>query len=34
VARENKRAGKQIGRLNDEIATAREQAKKVGDALS
>jgi hypothetical protein len=34
VAREIKRAGQQVGRLNDEIAMAREQAKKVGDALS
>ena len=34
VAREIKRAGKQVGRLNDEIAMAREQAKKVGEALS
>jgi hypothetical protein len=34
VAREVQRAGKQIGRLTDEMAQARKQAKKVGDALS
>jgi hypothetical protein len=34
VAKEVQRAGKQIGRLTDEMAQARKQAKKVGDALS
>jgi hypothetical protein len=34
VAKEVHKAGKQIGRLTDEMAQARKQAKKVGDALS
>jgi hypothetical protein len=34
VAKEVGKAGKQIGRLTDELAQARKQAKKVGDALS
>jgi hypothetical protein len=34
VAREVGKAGKQIGRLTDELTQARKQAKKVGDALS
>lgn len=34
VAKEVGKASKQIGRLSDELAQARKQAKKVGDALS
>jgi 1-aminocyclopropane-1-carboxylate deaminase/D-cysteine desulfhydrase-like pyridoxal-dependent ACC family enzyme len=34
VAKEVQKAGQQIGRLTDELAQARKQAKKVGDALS
>jgi hypothetical protein len=34
VAKEVGKAGEQIGRLTDELAQARKQAKKVGDALS
>ncbi len=34
MAKEVHKAGKQIGRLTDELAQARKQAKKVGDALS
>jgi hypothetical protein len=34
MAKEVSKAGKQIGRLTDELAQARKQAKKVGDALS
>jgi hypothetical protein len=34
VAKEVHKAGKQLGRLTDEVAQARKQAKKVGDALS
>jgi hypothetical protein len=34
VAREVGKAGKQIGRLTDELTQARKQAKKVGNALS
>jgi hypothetical protein len=34
VAKEVHKAGKQLGRLTDEMAQARKQAKKVGDALS
>jgi hypothetical protein len=34
VAKEVHKAGKQIGRLTDELAQARKQAKKVGSALS
>jgi hypothetical protein len=34
VAKEVGKAGKQIGRLTDELSQARKQAKKVGDALS
>ncbi len=34
VAKEVQKAGKQLGRLTDEMAQARKQAKKVGDALS
>jgi hypothetical protein len=34
MAKELHKAGKQIGRLTDELAQARKQAQKVGDALS
>ena len=34
VAKEVRKAGKQLGRFADEIAQAREQARKIGDALS
>jgi hypothetical protein len=34
VAKEIHKAGKQLGRLTDEMAQARKQAQKVGDALS
>ena len=34
VAKEVQKAGQQIGRLTDELAQARKQAKKVGNALS
>jgi hypothetical protein len=34
VAKEIQRAGSQLGRLSDELAQTRNQAKKVGDALS
>jgi hypothetical protein len=34
MAREVHKAGKQLGRLTDELAQARKQAQKVGDALS
>jgi hypothetical protein len=34
VAKEVREAGRQLGRLGDEVARARKQAKKVGDALS
>jgi hypothetical protein len=34
MAKEVHKAGKQIGRLTDELAQARKQAQKVGDALS
>jgi hypothetical protein len=34
MAKQVGKAGKQIGRLTDELAQARKQAKKVGDALS
>lgn len=34
MAKEVGKAGKQIGRLTDELAQARKQAKKVGNALS
>jgi hypothetical protein len=34
MAKEVHKAGKQIGRLTDELAQARKQAKKVGNALS
>ena len=34
VAKEMQKAGQQIGRLTDELAQARKQAKKVGNALS
>jgi len=34
VAKEVQKAGQQIGRLTDELAQARKQAKKVGSALS
>jgi hypothetical protein len=34
VAKEVQKAGEQIGRLTDELAQARKQAKKVGSALS
>jgi hypothetical protein len=34
VAKEVRKAGRQLGRLTDEVAQARKQAKKVGDALS
>ena len=34
VAKEVQKAGQQIGRLTDELAHARKQAKKVGNALS
>ena len=34
VAKEMQKAGQQIGRLTDELAQARKQAKKVGSALS
>ncbi|HKH15928.1 MAG TPA: hypothetical protein VKA57_00245 [Solirubrobacteraceae bacterium] len=34
VAKEVQKAGRQLGRLTDEMAQARKQAKKVGDALS
>jgi 1-aminocyclopropane-1-carboxylate deaminase/D-cysteine desulfhydrase-like pyridoxal-dependent ACC family enzyme len=34
VAKEVNKAGKQLGRLTDEMSQARKQAKKVGDALS
>jgi hypothetical protein len=34
VAKEVQKAGKQLGRFADEIAQAREQARKIGDALS
>jgi 1-aminocyclopropane-1-carboxylate deaminase/D-cysteine desulfhydrase-like pyridoxal-dependent ACC family enzyme len=34
VAKEVQKAGQQLGRLTDELAQARKQAKKVGDALS
>ena len=34
VAKEVQKAGKQIGKLTNEMAAARKQAKKVGDALS
>ena len=34
MAKEVGKASKQIGRLSDELAQARKQAKKVGDALS
>ena len=34
VAKEVQKAGEQLGRLTDELAQARKQAKKVGNALS
>jgi hypothetical protein len=34
VAKEVQKAGQQLGRLTDELAQARKQAKKVGNALS
>lgn len=34
MAKEVQKAGAHIGRLTDELAEARKQAKKVGDALS
>jgi hypothetical protein len=34
MAKEIQKAGRQLGRLADEVAKARQQAKQVGDALS
>jgi len=34
VVKEVQKAGQQLGRLSDELAQARKQAKKVGNALS